>query len=79
MKTLASGEAKTKFGMLLDMSQREPITIEKHGRPVSVIMSYEEFEHYQLLEEKLWAVNAEKAEAKGYLSAAESDESLKSL
>ncbi len=79
MKSLASGEAKTNFGRLLDMSQREPVTIEKHGRPVSVILSFEEFERYQMLEDKVWAMEAEKAAAGGYLSVADSENFLKSL
>jgi len=28
---------------LMDAAQREPVTIEKHGRPVAVLMSVEEY------------------------------------
>lgn len=49
MKTMPSTEAKTHFGALLDAAQREPITIEKKGRPVAVIMSENEYEAYESL------------------------------
>lgn len=44
MRTIASGAAKNRFGELLDMAQREPVTIEKHGRPVAVMVSADEYE-----------------------------------
>ena len=46
MKTMPSTKAKTHFGALLDATQGEPITIEKKGRPVAVIMSKIEYEAY---------------------------------
>ena len=49
MKVIASTKAKTHFGALLDATQREPITIEKKGRPVAVIMSKIEYEAYESL------------------------------
>ena len=49
MKVMASTKAKTHFGALLDATQREPITIEKKGRPVAVIMSKIEYEAYESL------------------------------
>ncbi len=44
MTTISASEAKTHFGALMDKSQKEPVTIEKQGRPVAVVIS---FEHYQ--------------------------------
>jgi len=49
MKTVASTEAKSNFGALLDTAQREPVTIEKKGRPVAVMMSHEEYRNYELM------------------------------
>jgi len=43
MKVIAAREAKNQFGNLMDSAQREPITIEKHGRAVAVLMSIEEY------------------------------------
>ena len=49
MKKMAALEAKNRFGELIDTAQREPVTIEKHGRPVAVVMSTEEFEQFEAL------------------------------
>jgi prevent-host-death family protein len=43
MRKVAALEAKNRFGELLDNAQREPVTIEKHGRAVAVIMSAAEY------------------------------------
>ena len=48
MKSIAAKEAKNKFGEMMDTVQREPVTIEKHGRPVAVIMSANEYEKIKL-------------------------------
>ena len=44
MKAMAAGKAKNGFGLLIDTARAEPVTIEKHGRPVAVMLSVEEFE-----------------------------------
>jgi prevent-host-death family protein len=43
MYKVAAREAKNEFGRLLDNAQREPITIEKKGRPVAVVLSIPEY------------------------------------
>ncbi len=48
MQNVAAKEAKNHFGELLDTAQREPVTIEKHGRPVAVLMSSHEYEELKL-------------------------------
>ena len=48
MENIAAREAKIHFGELLDTAQREPVTIEKYGRPVAVIMSSHEYEELKL-------------------------------
>ncbi|CAG1022044.1 hypothetical protein MTYM_01448 [Methylococcales bacterium] len=47
MKTIASTEAKSNFGALIDAAQREPVTIEKKGRPVAVMISHLEYRAYE--------------------------------
>ena len=37
-------EAKHQFGRLIDTARAEPVVIEKHGRPVVVVVSVEEYE-----------------------------------
>ena len=49
MINITSTEAKTHFGALLDMAQRNPVTIEKKGRPVAVLLSEGEYKAYQQL------------------------------
>jgi prevent-host-death family protein len=53
MKDISSTEAKTHFGALLDLAQREPVTIHKKGRAVAVILSMQEFEAHQAMKLKL--------------------------
>ncbi|NOX42980.1 MAG: type II toxin-antitoxin system Phd/YefM family antitoxin [Gammaproteobacteria bacterium] len=48
MKAIAAKEAKNNFGELMDNAQREPITIERRGRAVAVIMSAKEYEKIKL-------------------------------
>ena len=49
MQRMAAREAKVHFGALLDAAQREPVTIEKHGRPVAVMLSAEDYRDYEAL------------------------------
>jgi prevent-host-death family protein len=44
MKSMSAKDAKNAFGLLLDSARAEPITIEKHGRRVVVVLSVEEYE-----------------------------------
>lgn len=44
MRTMSAKEAKNSFGLLIDHARAEPVQIEKHGRPVVVVMSVEEFQ-----------------------------------
>ena len=51
MKVFAAKEAKNKFGQMMDSVQYEPVTIEKNGRPVAVVLSiktYNENEQIKL-------------------------------
>lgn len=44
MKIMSARDAKNAFGMLIDTARAEPVMVEKHGRPVVVVISIEEFE-----------------------------------
>lgn len=44
MKSMSAKDAKNGFGLLLDTARAEPVTIEKHGRGVVVVMAIEEYE-----------------------------------
>ena len=43
MQTLSAKEAKYEFGRLIDLARASPVAVAKHGRPVVVVMSVEEF------------------------------------
>ena len=49
MKEISSTDAKTHFGALLDMAQREPVTIHKKGRAVAVMLSMQDFEAHEAM------------------------------
>ncbi len=42
-------EAKNRLGELLDAAQRGPVTIEKHGRPVAVMVSAQDYQDLETL------------------------------
>lgn len=44
MKTLSARDAKNRFGYLIDTARQEPVSVEKHGRPVVVVLSIEDYE-----------------------------------
>jgi prevent-host-death family protein len=46
---MSSTDAKTHFGALLDMAQREPVTIHKKGRAVAVMLSMQDFEDHEAM------------------------------
>jgi prevent-host-death family protein len=47
MLTMTSLVAQNQFGTLIDASQRQPVTVTRHGRPVAVVMSYEDYQASQ--------------------------------
>lgn len=44
MKSLSARDAKNRFGYLIDTARQEPVLVEKHGRPVVVVISTEDYE-----------------------------------
>jgi prevent-host-death family protein len=51
MQTLSAKEAKYEFGRLIDLARASPVAVAKHGRPVVVVMSVEEFERLTALDQ----------------------------
>ena len=52
MKTLSAREAKYNFGRLIDTARAAPVVVEKHRRPVVVVLSVEEYERLKAIELK---------------------------
>lgn len=50
MKTMSAKDAKNTFGLLIDLARSQPVTIEKHGRSVVVVMAAEEYERLKALD-----------------------------
>jgi len=79
MKTIAAREAKSRFSMLLDDAQREPVVIQQEGHAVAVVLSMTEYARLEALEDAYWLARAREAEAEGYLGAAEGEQMLREL
>jgi prevent-host-death family protein len=41
---MSAREAKNGFGLLIDTARAAPVAIEKHGRPVVVVVSVQEYQ-----------------------------------
>lgn len=54
---MAAGQAKNRFGELLERAQRGPVRIEKHGRAVAVVLSAEDYDTFE--KERLQSLRAE--------------------
>jgi antitoxin Phd len=76
MYRIAAREAKNEFGRLLDNAQREPVTIEKKGRPVAVLLSIPEYQRLEDMEDYYWGKLAQEAKAEGFISVEESEKFL---
>jgi prevent-host-death family protein len=48
---MSAKEAKNSFGLLLDSARAAPVVVEKHGRPVVVVVAVEEFERLKMIDE----------------------------
>jgi prevent-host-death family protein len=79
LKTVAAAEAKQSFGRLLDDAQREPVRIERNGRPVAVLLSMAEYELFEKLEDAYWGQRAQEAMKEGSLGPEDSERFLQSL
>ncbi len=50
MQTVSATHAKQNFAAILDLSQREPVMIQRHERDIAVLMSAVEYDKIQ----KIW-------------------------
>ena len=64
-------EVKNRFGEYLEKAQHQPVTVEKTGRKYAVIVSHEEYERLQEIEDQVWGRAAAEAEKSGFLSTEE--------
>lgn len=66
MKTATATDVKNRFGEYLEQARIEPIEVRKTGRPVAVLIAWDEYERLRALDDAWWAEQARKAEQKGY-------------
>ncbi|MEK0085634.1 type II toxin-antitoxin system Phd/YefM family antitoxin [Benzoatithermus flavus] len=67
MRTMSAKDAKNRFGELLMEAQKAPVTIEKNGKPVAVVYSFED--HHHIEQAKLEWLKAAIAEADADIAA----------
>jgi antitoxin Phd len=79
LKTVPAAVAKQSFGRLLDDAQREPVVIERNGRPVAVVLSMAEYELFEWLEDAHWGMRAEEAVQEGLAGPEETEAVLRSI
>ena len=53
METLSASDAKREFGEVLLKAQKEPVGINRNGKPVAVMVSAVEFEELQALKQSV--------------------------
>ncbi|MCF6320020.1 MAG: type II toxin-antitoxin system prevent-host-death family antitoxin [Proteobacteria bacterium] len=62
MEILTANKAKTHFGEMLMKVQREPVQIDKNGKPIAVVVSIEDYEaaeniKLQVLQDRFKQIN----------------------
>ena len=65
---ISATELNKRPGTILEMAVREPVFVEKSGRPSVVMVSYK---HYKELEDALWGTVAETVEKTAEWTSAE--------
>ncbi len=60
METLTASDAKREFGEMLLKVQKEPIGINKNGKPVAVVLSASEYEQLETLREAWLKIEIQK-------------------
>lgn len=72
VKTVSATELKNRLGQYLGRVVAEPVAIEKNGRPVAVLLSFDEYEALQRADDRFWGEAAKAAAAEGFVSVEES-------
>jgi prevent-host-death family protein len=67
MKSATATDMKNRFGEYLEHARREAVEVRKTGRPVAVLLAWDEYERLMALDDAWWAEQARKAEKKGYV------------
>ena len=57
---------QNQVGHYLEAALTEPVIIEQTGKPMTVMISYADYERFLAIEDAFWAKKALEAEAKGH-------------
>ncbi|WP_395476601.1 type II toxin-antitoxin system Phd/YefM family antitoxin [Rickettsia endosymbiont of Pantilius tunicatus] len=79
MKNISSREAQNHFGELMIQVIKEPIIINRYGKPAAVLISHEEYEKFSQFEDMYWTIQAKNAAKEGFLSEKESEDFLNKI
>ena len=77
MREVNATDLKNQFGEFLNLAQDEPVGIRKSGKLTAVMVSVEEYAHFQKLDDAYWVARAEAAEQRGQW--VEHDEAMRLL
>ena len=78
MKTVTATEAKNRLGRHIETALREPVAIERTGRKVAVLLSWDEFERLTAADDAFWLARAREGVASGYIGASASADFISS-
>ena len=76
-KSIPATQAKTAFAEMIDAARKEPVTITRNNRPVAIVISPEEYERFEMLDDAYWGERAKEAGEGGYLDVNESEQFLR--
>ena len=68
MKTVKATEIKNNMGQYFQLAMAEPISVERNGHPIAILLSANEYERLTRIEDAYWGEKAKAAEAEGFLS-----------
>jgi antitoxin Phd len=79
MRTETATNTKLHFGRVLENSLVEPTIIEKSGRKVAVLLSFEEYQRISALEDCYWLARAQEAHNEGFIGAEAGEKLIQEL
>lgn len=73
---ITATELKNNLGQYITASVKEPVVVEKSGKPTVVVISYDDFQKYTEFEDLIWGFRAEIASREGFLGVEETHKLL---
>jgi PHD/YefM family antitoxin component YafN of YafNO toxin-antitoxin module len=67
MKIESATNARVHFGRVIENALVEPVLIEKSGRKIAVVLSFDEYQRVSAIEDRYWAEKAMQAKEEGFI------------